>query len=61
VCTRKKTVARAGKYPVVCVAGLTTRNAVKRGQISVRVLTSFAATRTVAVNTVQNLILPRRR
>ena len=61
VCTRKKTVARAGKYPVVCVAGLTTRNAVRRGQISVRVLTSFAATRTVAVNTVQNLILPRRR
>ncbi|MEI6688279.1 MAG: beta-propeller fold lactonase family protein [Thermoleophilia bacterium] len=61
VCTRKKTVARAGKYPVVCVAGLTTRNAIKRGQISVRVLTSFAATRTVAVNTVQNLILPRRR
>jgi len=61
VCTRKKTVARAGKYPVVCVAGLTTRNAVKRGQISVRVLTSFAATRTAAVNSVQNLILPRRR
>ena len=61
VCTRKKTVARAGKYPVVCVAGLTTRNAVKRGQISLRILTSFAATRTTAVNSVQNLILPRRR
>ena len=61
VCTRKKTVARAGKYPVVCVAGLTTRNAVKRGQISLRILTSFAATRTTAVNSVQNLILKRRR
>lgn len=61
VCTRKKTVARAGKYPVVCVAGLNTRDAVKRGQIAVRVLTSFAATRTAAVSTVQNLILPRRR
>ena len=61
VCTRKKTIARAGKYPIVCVAGLSTRNAVKRGQISLRVLTTFTATRTAGVSTVQNLILPRRR
>ena len=46
---------------MVCVAGLTTRNAVKRGQIAMRILTSFAATRTAAVSTVQNLVLPRRR
>jgi hypothetical protein len=44
-----------------CVAGLNTRNAVKRGRISMPVLTSFAATRTVAVSSVQNLILTRRR
>ncbi|MGI9188321.1 MAG: IPT/TIG domain-containing protein, partial [Gaiellales bacterium] len=61
VCTRRKTVARAGRYPVVCVAGLTTRNAAKRGRITLRVLTSFAATRTAAVSTAQNLILPRHR
>jgi hypothetical protein len=61
VCTRKKTIARAGKYPIVCVAGLTTRNVVKRGRTSLRVLTSFNASGTAAVSSVQNLVLARKR
>ena len=60
VCTRKKKITRAGKYPIVCVAGLTTRNVVKRGQTSLRVLTSFNVTG-AAVNTVQSLVLARKR
>ena len=61
VCTRKKTIARAGKYPIVCVAGLATRNVVKRGKTSLRVLTSFNASGTAAVSSVQNLVLARKR
>ncbi|MCX6412341.1 MAG: IPT/TIG domain-containing protein, partial [Actinobacteria bacterium] len=61
VCTRKKTIARAGKYPIVCVAGLATRNVVKRGKTSFRVLTSFNASGTAAANSVQNLVLARKR
>ena len=60
VCTRKKTIARAGKYPIFCVAGLATRNAVKRGKTSLRVLTSFNVTG-AAVNSVQSLVLARKR
>jgi len=61
VCTRKKTIARAGKYPIICVAGLATRNVVKRGKTSLRVLTSFNASGTAAVSSVQNLVLARKR
>ncbi len=61
VCTRKKTIARAGKYPITCVAGLATRNVVKRGKTSFRVLTSFNASGTAAVSSVQNLVLARKR
>ena len=61
VCTRKKTIARAGKYPIICVAGLATRNVVKRGKTSFRVLTSFNASGTAAVSSVQNLVLARKR
>ena len=61
VCTRKKTITRAGKYPIICVAGLATRNVVKRGKTSFRVLTSFNASGTAAVSSVQNLVLVRKR
>ena len=61
VCTRKKKITRAGKYPIVCVAGMTTRNVVKRGQTSLRVLTSFNVTGAAAVSSVQNLVLARKR
>jgi hypothetical protein len=61
VCTRKKTIARAGRYPIICVAGLTTRNVVKRGRTSFRVLTSFNASGSAAVSSVQNLVLARKR
>jgi hypothetical protein len=61
VCTRKKTITRAGKYPIICVAGLATRNVVKRGRTSFRVLTSFNASGTAAVSSVQNLVLARKR
>ena len=61
ICSRKKTVARAGTYPIVCIAGSATRSTLRRGRVRVRVLSSFTATRSTGVSNVQNLNLLRRR
>ena len=61
ICSRKITVARAGTYPIVCIAGHATRSTLRRGRVRVRVLSSFTATRSTGVSNVQNLNLLRRR
>ncbi len=61
VCMITKQVRRAGKFPIACTIGLTTRNALKRGQLRLKVITTFSVTGAQAKSTTHLVTLARRR
>ncbi len=61
VCMITKRVRRAGKFPITCTIGLTTRNALKRGQLRLKVTTTFSVTGAQSKSTTHLVTLTRRR
>ncbi len=61
VCTITKRFTRAGKFPITCTIGLTTRNALKRGQLRLKVTTTFSVTGAQSKSTTHLVTLTRRR
>ncbi len=61
VCMITKRFTRAGKFPIACTIGLTTRNALKRGQLRLKVITTFSDTGAQVKSTTQRGTLARRR
>ncbi len=61
VCTITKRFKRAGKFPVACTIGLATRNALKRGQLRLKVITTFSVTGAQTKRTTHLVTLARRR
>ncbi len=61
VCMITKQVRRAGKFPITCTIGLATRNALKRGQLRLKVITTFSVPGAQAKSTTHLVTLTRRR
>ncbi len=61
VCMITKQVRRAGKFPITCTIGLATRNALKRGQLRLKVITIFSVTGAQDKSTTHLVTLARRR
>ncbi len=61
VCTITKRFTRAGKFPITCTIGLATRNALKRGQLRLKVITIFSVTGAQDKSTTHLVTLARRR